>query len=99
MKSNLQKHIANSTCRLNSKVPWCPAVEKTNVLFNGAFRQTQHLVNLVGNYFFKKFIFNFRINYILNKKMKRTQNTEIGDVTNEEYRLPTQFNLGVKFNF
>ena len=63
------------------------------------YQQTQHLVNLVGNYSIKKFIFNFRINNILNTKMRRTQNTEIGDVTNEEYRLPTQFNLGVKFNF
>ena len=77
-----------------------PKLYSVGVLGLGdVYQNTQNFLNFICNYTVNRFDISLNVNNILNTKVERTQNTEIGDLVTDEYQLPTQFKLGLKYTF
>ena len=63
------------------------------------YQKQQNLLNFVCSYSVNKFDFSLSVNNILNTKVERTQQTDIGNMVVDNYNVGTNFNLGVKFRF
>jgi outer membrane receptor protein involved in Fe transport len=63
------------------------------------YQSVQNFLNLVCNFSVGKFDFTLNINNILYTKFETKQQTDIGNLTIDEYQLPINFRLGLKYKF
>ena len=63
------------------------------------YQTQQNFLNLVCNYKFRRFNFNLSVNNILNSKIERKQETDIGELITDDHLLGTNLRLGLNFKF
>ena len=62
------------------------------------YQSPQSFLNLLFKYSVNKFDFNLSVNNILNSKIERRQQTDIGNFITDYYSLGTNLRLGIKYN-